>query len=37
VVRGGSWSDGSHGGVFTLSLYYAPSDSGSLIGFRCSR
>ena len=36
ALRGGHWLHGSFAGAFTLYLSYAPSDSHTSIGFRCS-
>jgi len=33
--RGGGWGNGAYGGVFTLNLINAPSDTNASIGFRC--
>ncbi|MDD3170557.1 MAG: hypothetical protein PHW71_02150, partial [Candidatus Pacebacteria bacterium] len=35
--RGGSWSDGSSAGVFTLNLNDSPTSANSYRGFRCAR
>ena len=35
IVRGGSWSDGDHAGVFATFLYTGPSNSSPEKGFRC--
>ena len=35
-LRGGSWNYSTNAGVFALILYYAPSDQGYNIGFRCA-
>ncbi len=35
TLRGGSWLNGSAGGVFALNLNDAPQDIGELFGFRC--
>ena len=37
AVRGGSWSYGADGGCFTLGLRFAPSSTGTGLGFRCCR
>ena len=36
-IRGGDWSSGALVGAFALYLNVAPSDTYTLIGFRCSR
>jgi formylglycine-generating enzyme required for sulfatase activity len=36
-LRGGFWNNTSNAGVFTLSLSSGPADTGTIIGFRCSR
>ena len=36
-LRGGTWSNGTNAGVFTLYLYSAPLNSGTNLGFRCAR
>ncbi|MCX6788137.1 MAG: hypothetical protein NT108_03185 [Candidatus Kaiserbacteria bacterium] len=36
-IRGGDWDYGAVGGVFTLHLSGAPSNSSTSVGFRCSR
>jgi len=36
-IRGGSWSGGSDGGPFALSLSGAPFGTYGYLGFRCSR
>ncbi|MFA5246980.1 MAG: hypothetical protein WC408_03795 [Candidatus Micrarchaeia archaeon] len=36
-LRGGDWDDGADAGAFALYLSYAPSGTGTAIGFRCSR
>ncbi|MFA5346407.1 MAG: SUMF1/EgtB/PvdO family nonheme iron enzyme [Candidatus Omnitrophota bacterium] len=36
-LRGGDWDYGSYAGLFNLRLSYAPSYSGTNIGFRCAR
>ena len=37
VLRGGSWTRGAGAGVFSMSLFHAPSTSGANIGFRCAK
>jgi len=34
-LRGGGWANTASAGVFTLYLYYTPTDTGDGIGFRC--
>ena len=34
-LRGGGWYHGPNAGLFALHLTYAPSDTGTTIGFRC--
>lgn len=36
-VRGARWGSASGAGVFTLGLSFAPSDTSTSFGFRCSR
>jgi hypothetical protein len=36
-LRSGGWNYGSDAGVFNLFLYYAPTISGTTVGFRCAR
>ena len=36
LLRGAGWGDGAGAGPFAVFLGYAPSDTGSNIGFRCS-
>lgn len=35
ALRGGSWSNDTDAGVFTLNLSHAPSYSSTYVGFRC--
>jgi formylglycine-generating enzyme required for sulfatase activity len=35
ALRGGDWSNGTGAGAFTLSLFFAPSDAYTSVGFRC--
>jgi len=35
VLRGGRWNNGAYAGPFCAHLYYAPTSTSSIIGFRC--
>ncbi|MDC1174171.1 fibronectin type III domain-containing protein [Bacteriovoracaceae bacterium] len=35
TLRGGRWNNGTIAGAFTLALNYAPSHTGTSVGFRC--
>jgi len=37
ALRGGNWDGTVLTGAFALGLYYAPSEMGTYVGFRCAR